>query len=496
MKKLLLPLVLLFNGIVFSQITVDDTTYNVEQLVNDVLISGSCTQATDITTPNNSQDSGEGFNSFGFFNRGTSNFPFEEGVVMLSGDIQAVPLGPIAQGSNPPWAGDPQLDLISGGNTNNATEIVFNFVPIVPTLTFNYLLASEEYETGAQFPCTFADVFAFILTGPGIPNVNDYDHDGNPGTPDLTLDLGGKNIALLPGTNIPAAITNIHDEGPCAAGTLGEFAFPEFYDSVGGGMGDTGFNGRTVVLTAQEDVIPGETYTIKLVVADFLDSTLDTAVFIEAGSFDIGSVDLGVDLTVPDGNARCEGQPYTIVPDLDAPGGTTFEWFFEDPPGSGTFVPFVPAETGPTLTISTTGTYQLVADLGGVCTAEGTVFIEFAPPITVNMTPAPLVKCDPDNDGITDFMLTDADADLTLGDPDLAVSYHGTFIDADLDQLPLPDPYTNDDPYNDSVWARVYSLTSSCYEIVELILEVRDSPVATVPSEPLRLCDEDGTQDG
>lgn len=121
-----------------------------------------------------------------------------------------------------------------------------------------------------------------------------------------------------------------------------------------------------------------------------------------------------------------------------------------------------------------------------------TIFVNSPPAIN---NPMPLVLCDPDNDGFVEFDLTQADNDITGGDPDLTVSYHGTPLDAQNGVLPIVGPYTNDDPYNDSVWARVESMSSGCYETVELFLEVRNEPVATTPADPLRLCD-DATADG
>ncbi len=119
------------------------------------------------------------------------------------------------------------------------------------------------------------------------------------------------------------------------------------------------------------------------------------------------------------------------------------------------------------------------------------IIIEFdAPPCVVNNTPNPLVVCDIDNDGFAEFDLTLADLDITGGDPDLSVTYHGTLLDAQNGVLPLASPYTNDTIYNDSVWARVEGLISGCVETVELFLVVLDSPMANVPEEPLRLCDD------
>ena len=106
--------------------------------------------------------------------------------------------------------GDQDLSALGGGQTFDATVIEFEFTPFIDQIQFNYIFASSEYNPFFDFPCTFADTFAFILSGPGISDTNDYDHDANPATPDLSLDLGGLNIALLPGTNVPVSAVNVH----------------------------------------------------------------------------------------------------------------------------------------------------------------------------------------------------------------------------------------------------------------------------------------------
>ncbi|WP_310993539.1 CARDB domain-containing protein, partial [Aequorivita marina] len=102
----------------------------------------------------------------------------------------------------------------------------------------------------------------------------------------------------------------------------------------------------------------------------------------------------------------------------------------------------------------------------------------------------PLIACDDDSNGFTDFFLHTADDDITGGDPTLTVTYHYTELDARTDEGELPEPFENIIPYNDEVWARVVGPNTSCYALVALELEVRDSPVLTVP-EPYRLCDDD-----
>ncbi|SDE30221.1 hypothetical protein SAMN05421855_1011, partial [Ulvibacter litoralis] len=117
------------------------------------------------------------------------------------------------------------------------------------------------------------------------------------------------------------------------------------------------------------------------------------------------------------------------------------------------------------------------------------------PPV-VNGAPEPLVICDGNNDGFAFFTLHDADVDITLGDPDLIVTYHPTQSDAENNLNELLDPYANDDPYNDVVFARIESVTTSCYNTTILNLEVRNTPEIVAPADPLRLCDYDTPGDG
>ena len=128
---------------------------------------------------------------------------------------------------------------------------------------------------------------------------------------------------------------------------------------------------------------------------------------------------------------------------------------------------------------------------------------------TINAMPPTLILCDPNNDGFAEFDLSVQTTVITLGDPALGVTYHGTLLDAESGVLPLPLLYINDDIYLDApvtditdplygtggVWARVESSVSTCFSVVSFALEVRFAPVATTPAEPLRQCD-DAVADG
>ena len=123
--------------------------------------------------------------------------------------------------------------------------------------------------------------------------------------------------------------------------------------------------------------------------------------------------------------------------------------------------------------------------------------------IIVNPPVANLVACDDDNDGFYPFDLAEQDLVITMGDPELSVTYHGTLLNAEDGVLPLPTPYVNDQRYLDvpftdpndpnygtgGAWARVESSTSSEINIVPFGLEVRFSPVGNTPA-PLRVCDD------
>ncbi|MGH1387054.1 choice-of-anchor L domain-containing protein, partial [Kordia sp.] len=490
MRKLstFLSILLLFTlHIASAQITVNTTTNTLDELVNDVLINSTCANATNVMTPNNSEVGGNTFRSYGYFNRGTSNFPFEEGVVLTTSDINQIP-GPndsdLSLGGTA-WTGDADIAAllqIPVGQTFNATVIEFEFTPTTDRLSFRYLLASEEYTQ--NFPCSFADGFAFILSGPGIPTTNNYNHDADPATPDISVDLGGQNIALVPGTNIPVSITNIHNLTTCGAGQLGSVALPEFFDAVLSGTGATDFNGQTVVLTAESDVTPNATYTIKLVIAENTDASFDSGIFIEAGSFNIGG-SLGADRVLATQTAGCTGETIVLDPMVTEP-TATYKWFKDAVELTG--------ETGTTLSVTDAGLYSVEVIIPGGCDINDEITIEFAENPAIAATPADILQCDDDNDGLWNFDFTVLDATIlgTQSDADFNVSYHASQADADTNTAPLANPYTNQIAYTqETIFVRLENATASnCFVTTSFIIDVFDQPTANAVAN-YELCDDD-----
>ena len=355
-------------------ISTTTSLYTVEELVTDVLIDSQCNQAFNITSSTGS-DFGS-TNGIGYFEANGSSWPFENGLIMTSGDVANAPgpeSGVLLDGTYA-WPGDGDLEAfipgLNAGDTNNASIIEFEFVPVSNSMSFDFIFAAEEYGT---FQCTFTDAFAFLLT----------DSAGNT-----------TNLAIVPGTDDPISVLTVRDDqynGACES--VNEEWFANYYGP--GGLppltSPTNFIGHTEVMTASATVIPNEVYTIKLVVADDGDTIYDSAVFIDGGSFDIGQLDLGEDILVSSGNALCEGQE--IVLDAGAlPNNSTIEWFMD-----GTLME---GETGVTLTVTETAFYSAIITVDNTdCSYGDDILVEFFQSPVISPVEDAIIKCA--NEGYT-----------------------------------------------------------------------------------------------
>ena len=210
----------------------------------------------------------------GFFkNLGGNNIGLDSGIVLSTGRVQTAGTAYGFDGISTNSAstthstpGDAQLSALISGTTNDAMILEFDFVPKGDTIKFRYVFSSEEYPT---YACSnFNDVFAFFISGPGIPVT--------------------KNIALIPGTNIPVAINSVNgdtSEDPLCTSMGPGSPFNNFFVNNQNIPGSTlTHNGHTVVFTAVSVVIPCQTYHLKIAIADVSDGILDSGVFLEAGS--------------------------------------------------------------------------------------------------------------------------------------------------------------------------------------------------------------------
>jgi gliding motility-associated-like protein len=236
------------------------------ELIQDIFIGGDCFEIQNAAVVGNPQ-------GIGAFSNGGTSIGIDNGVILSSGNINTAP-GPNNQGgagTNTGGGSHPDLAQLASAQVFDATGITFQFKPTVPQIFFNYAFASEEYceYVGAGFN----DVFGFFISGPGI----------NGG-----FLLSGENIAVIPGTNTAVAIDEVNHINNTAFFVGNSNTCNSTFN-----MSDIQFDGFTQVLTAVANVQPCETYFIRLLVGDAGDGIFDSAVFLEANSFNAGGAEAG-----------------------------------------------------------------------------------------------------------------------------------------------------------------------------------------------------------
>ena len=449
-------------------IAVNDTQYTVEQLVTDVLFSGDCAQVSNVTWstgtnfPDPSNVFGDNPNGIAYFNKNGSDFPFQEGLLLTTGNAMMVP-GPnykaMEHGSGV-WPGDTDIDEVVTqmlGSapfqpTTNASVIEFDFVPTLPKLSLDFLFASEEY--GDFIQCYSWDTFAILLT----------DSNGNK-----------QNIAVIPGTSNAISVFNISGAGYpdiCPGYNLEYFDKYNVFDQQD--YSNTSFNGQTVVMTANAIVQPNQQYHLKIAIAE-TDNNLDSGVFIRAGINGGGTVDLGDDLLAATNTAVCNGQTATLQTSLD-PAVFEFEWTLNNAVIAG--------QTGPQLVVSEPGTYSVSANVIGYnCEREDTVIVEFYD-ADVTGTPQDITMCD--TDGFAEFnVMQNTDVILQgLNAADYTVTYYASNTEATDNTGALTNPYTNVVQFEQQLFARIENNATHCYAIKTFKVIVQDlTPQFTITSD-------------
>ena len=207
----------------------------------------------------------------------------DTGFVMTTGSLTSLFNNDSGSSSvgNPDITADPDLLSISPLASNDQIIVEFDVIPKCDTLQIDFVFGSEEYN---EYVCsTFNDAFAFFVSGPGISGGLGYANDA-------------ANFAQLP-DGTPVAINTVNDgnlTGPYPdSGCQSLTNTALFVDNTAGTTLEP--DGITVPITAKGVVIPCETYHVKMVIGDAIDSSWDSWVFLESFS--------------------CPGQDVTMTPD-------------------------------------------------------------------------------------------------------------------------------------------------------------------------------------
>lgn len=186
--------------------------------------------------------------------------------------------------------GDNDLDILSqlfgeGSQSFDACVVEMDVEVFSNELTFEYVFASEEY---AEFVGReFNDVFALLISGPGIEGVAEINNQ--------------KNLAVLPnGENVQTnSVNHLSNWEYYRNNTYGKGLE---YDGLTGG-----YLGSKKSLTASTSVTPCNTYRLKVAIADRGDLSYDSGVFIAEISSGVPKMDIVFKNTVDHFIESCSG---------------------------------------------------------------------------------------------------------------------------------------------------------------------------------------------
>lgn len=202
--------------------------------------------------------------------------------------------------------GDPDLNYLStlygsGSVSHDACIIELDVFAATNEVVFEYVFGSEEYPEYVFSSGGFNDIFAFLVSGPGIV--------GDPG-----LTNGALNIAVLPNSTIPVQIDSVNNKVNWQYYRNNELSQTIQYDGL-----TSDFLGVKKSLTARVPVTPCNTYHLKLAVADRGDESFDSGVFvsdIKAGSPEVAiQFASGIDYFIE----SCSGDDDTLFITLSKP---------------------------------------------------------------------------------------------------------------------------------------------------------------------------------
>lgn len=443
--------------------------YHLDELVKNVFTQTDCKLVSNIKYQNgDGSTAAQLVNTLGYFSKANSIFPFAEGIVLSTGEVEFAK-GPFTydnKGNNPfRWSGDKDLmDAINdaGGMPSvpkkvkdmRVTQLSFDLIPMRDSIHFEYLFASNSYLKDCDYTCNNGALFAAWLV------------DDTTGV--------GVNLAKVKGTNQPIALNTILDVNKTGGDC--ESVNPQYYwnhylnNQISPIEAPFNFVGSTQALTSETvGVMPGRKYHIKLAVMDFCQNKNHTsAVFFNAGSFDLGSLKLGSDRLISTNNAICFGDNTVIRSgfNLDSELEMEIQWFKDGV--------LLQGEKKPDLEVNKPGKYEIKIVFPELeCESIGAIIIEYYPDLKqlVNK-PETIEVC---RNSIQDLKIDLTQVEYNMFSQVERTAYHVTYYTSEIAALESKENITEPSSFNigrypkeTPYYIRVNDLDTGCNTIFEL----------------------------
>ncbi len=464
--------------------------YSVDELIKDVLVSATCDLVSNVryqhgdgTAKNNV------VNGIGYFSRNNADFAFEEGIVLGTGNVDLFGrhyVGPTDADRNPGltgdrrWEGDKDLkDLVaatggypSGVRDMRSSQVEFDFIPVQETISFEYLFGSISYYTGCTYHCGNGAMFGAWLV-------------------DTTTGIGF-NTAIMPGTaNTPISMGTVRDKDKLLNAANCVSVNPQFFDRCFDGNytianpnvdSPVDLAGISVAFKSDDiPVVPGRKYRIKLAVLDYCPTAGHvSAAFFKAGSFDIGTPELGSDMSIEQGNAACPGETVELGVNLD-PQHYLIQWTKDGRDLVG--------ENGPKLYVTTPGLYGAKLSYKDVdCDIEPqSVLVEYYDPIIFEKNPTDLEVC---RSGGPNTIVNLEKAMTGVTYSDVSFTFHETKADAETTGAAFIDPnYQVDSSVTSKViWVRIQKNNTPCFEVRSFRVNLITCTLALMDLPNMEVC--------
>uniref|UniRef100_UPI0023B0EF9B choice-of-anchor L domain-containing protein n=1 Tax=Tenacibaculum bernardetii TaxID=3021375 RepID=UPI0023B0EF9B len=272
------------------------------------------------------------------FSNGVSgaNLEIEEGVAFTTSNVDSVfrnPNNDVLINKNNRTASSSfvqndthdDLDLLRLNTRANNDVVIFEFdFEVLPDYTgvlLEYQFGSEEYPD--YVGSSYNDVFGFFISDPSRGDSEIPDGDTNDDGIYQVEEDEALNVAFVPGTTDFVSINNVNSGVRGVAGTVGtaNLTNASFYinnghngdastqnNSTGNGIVNVEFNGLTKKFVANINLKPGVTYKIKIAIADVIDRSYDSGVFISK----VGGIPT---INANDDNGEAVGSVNTVAVD-------------------------------------------------------------------------------------------------------------------------------------------------------------------------------------